>query len=153
MQGEVEGVMQAINKKPDDEGNQLFFDKNDLGLLEMVASLASSNMHNTIEFNQQLGTMNSLRNLLRIGVGLFRITDDHSYCMEGRNMLKQLFFSSRAQIYIVKPGDSSKVYTIEDDGEKKEFGLIGILGSCMEKKQVTTSLNSQSDPDYNGKVA
>lgn len=153
MQGEVEGVMQAINKKPDDEGNQLFFDKNDLGLLEMVASLASSNMHNTIEFNQQLGTMNSLRNLLRIGVGLFRITDDRSYCMEGRNMLKQLFFSSRAQIYIVKPGDSSKVYTIEDDGEKKEFGLIGILGSCMEKKQVTTSLNSQSDPDYNGKVA
>ena len=31
MAGEVEGVMEVINKKPDEKGNQQYFDRNDAG--------------------------------------------------------------------------------------------------------------------------
>lgn len=152
MAGEVEGVMQAINKKADEEGNQQFFDRNDTGLLEMVSSLASSNIHNTIQFNQQLGTMNSFRNILRQTGNLFGVTDAKSFVQESCKLLMNLFNCSQAQVFILDKSDSTKMITFKEDGIKQDFGLIGIIGETMETKQIISVLNSQNDHRYNGNL-
>ena len=71
--GEVEGVVQAINKLPDRHGHQRSFDRNDLGIVEMIANLASSTFHNSLEFNQQSSSMNNLKIVLKTGSRLIKV--------------------------------------------------------------------------------
>ena len=151
MAGEVEGVMQAINKKPDEEGNQQYFDRNDTGLLEMVSSLASSNINNTIQFNQQLGTMNAFRTILRCTGQLFGIGNVKEFCSRAAKMLGRLFSCSQVKVYIVNPRDRAKIVTFDDGGIRAENDLTGIIGDCIENKQIISVLNSQNDHRYNGK--
>lgn len=158
--GEVEGVIQAINKCIDQYGNQQYFDKNDTGLLEMISNLASSNLHNTIHYNQQTGIMNTLRMVLRTSVRLFAIKDDRYLCMRGCDILRDLFTCENASIYILSPeylrvnheDNVPKIYTYNSDGYKKEFDSVGILGDCVKKRQVIAINNSKSDNRYNGTI-
>lgn len=152
MAGEVEGVIQAINKKPDEEGNLQYFERNDLGLLEMVASIASLNIKNTIEFNQQLGTLANMRNILRLGVKLYPIKEEIDICREGAKILSQLFNSSQARLFLVHPKKAERLYTFDETGKKKKFGFIGIIGEALETRQVTAVSDSEQDPRFNGLI-
>ena len=152
MQGEVQGVIQAINKKPDEEGNQQYFERNDLGLLEMVSSLASLNIQNTIEYNQQLGTLANMRSILRIGVRLFPVKTEMQICVEGAQILTQLFNSSQANLFILDQKEAESMYTYDSNQKKKKFRFTGIVGDAVENRQILAVSDSTQDIRFNGMV-
>ena len=135
--GEVEGVIQAINKCTDQYGNQQYFDKNDMGLLEMISNLAMSN----------------LRMILKTGVRLFAIRDAKTLTMRGASILKDLFTAETASIFILNREKPKSVFTHGPDGLRKDFEFIGILGDCIAKKQVIAVNNSKNDYRFNGRPA
>jgi hypothetical protein len=148
--GEVEGVVQAINKIQLD-GRQQYFDRNDQGLLEMVSSLAGTNIHNTIQYNQQTAIMNNLRSILKVGLRFFNVKNDKDLIEIGESMLRDLFNSQNARVYIRNPDNEEEVYTYDEVGNKKNFGFIGILGDSMERKTVTSITSPGNDPRFNGR--
>lgn len=150
MDGEVEGVIQAINRKPDEEGNLQYFERSDLGLLEMVASLASLNIQNTIEFNQQLNTLASMRSVLKICVKLYPVKDEVEFCKQGAAVLSELFNSSQARIFLTDPENPDDLYCFDDKGIKKTFNLVSLIGQAVENRQVISVVGSARDPRFNG---
>jgi len=143
-------VIQAINKCTDQYGNQQYFDKNDMGLLEMISNLASTNLHHTIHYNQQISIMNNLRMILKTGVRLFAIHDTKTLTMRGANILKDLFTAESASIFILNRDKPKSIFTHAPDGQRKDFDFIGILGDCLAKKQVIAVNNSKNDYRFNG---
>ena len=143
-------MIQAINKVPDHNGTHRYFDKNDSGMLEMIANLASTALTNTIQYNQQSLYMNNLRTILRIGVKLFSIKTVEKLVVEGTEILKTLFNSQEARLFYILPEEQDTLCTIEASGEKTRLPMIGIVGECMAKKQMISVNNSPADARYNG---
>lgn len=150
--GEVEGVVQAINKVSSNPDETVCFDRNDQGLLEMISNLAGNNIQNTIEYNQQLAIMNNFRNILKVGVRLFSIRDEKTLIWQGIDILKDIFVAQKASIYIVNLEDDSLIYTYDDNGLKRQFKQIGILGDAIQKRQIVSVTDSKADPRYNGLI-
>ena len=100
----------------------------------MVSSLTSSNINNTIQFNQQLGTMNAFRTILRCTGQLFGIRDVKEFYAKAAKMLGRLFSCSQVKVYNINPRDRAKIVTFDDDSIRVENDLIDIIGDCFENK-------------------
>jgi hypothetical protein len=70
--GEVEGVIQAINKLPSENNMARYFTKDDEGLLKMLCNIAGVTLKNTQINTEQIQFHNNLRSVLTTGIALSR---------------------------------------------------------------------------------
>lgn len=151
-EGEVDGVLQAINKHADPNGNPRYFDRNDMGLLEMVANLASSSVNNTIQYNQQIMIMNNLRIILRAMARLFGVKSDQDFVTRTKELLQYLFNTQSAGVFIRDQSMEDRLYTYDKDGIKQTYEATGLVGECIRAKELVSVHNSSEDLRYNGLI-
>jgi GAF domain-containing protein len=70
--GEVEGVIQAINKLPSENNMARYFTKDDEGLLQMLCNIGGVTLKNTQINSEQIQFHNNLRCVLTTGIALSR---------------------------------------------------------------------------------
>ena len=67
--GEVDGIIEAINKKPDPvTGTTRFFSQDDEGLLNMLGKISSVMFNNSTMHNEQMLQYNNLQSILKAGI-------------------------------------------------------------------------------------
>jgi hypothetical protein len=67
--GEVDGIIEAINKKPDPvSGKTRFFSQDDEGLLNMLGKVSSVMFNNSTMHNEQMFQYNNLQSILKAGI-------------------------------------------------------------------------------------
>jgi hypothetical protein len=147
---EVDGVIQAINKKEGSKGEQLYFDRVDHGILEMVSNLSGNNIFNTIQYNQQLETIQNMRSVMNITVRLLSAKTDIALFSRTRVVLNELFFTNKSSLWIVNPKTSQTLYTITKEEQRLEQSFIGILGEVANTKETLSVFNPISDRRFNG---
>ena len=149
--GEVEGVLQAINKLPDRHGHERSFDRNDLGIVEMIANLASSTFHNSLEVNQQLTSMNNLKLVLKTGSRLITVRRQQDLVEQTDYMLRYLFDSRTIKLYFIDQENLEGMYTFDSKDNKKAFDVTGLVGEAVSRRQLLVVKESSKDPRFNGR--
>lgn len=126
---EVDGVIEAINKKPDPMSEMTrFFSQDDEGLIEMLSTIMGVALNDSIMLNDHILQYNNLQNILKAGVYLNKFDNKNALCRAAEVQLKQLFDCSKAYVFLINHC-KNKLYRYGDEGQKTYAPInCGILG-------------------------
>ena len=149
---EVDGVIQAINKKPLLNGMLRYFSPDDEGLLKMIAKIASLTFKNSDVPSEQALQSSNLQSIIKTSIFLNTFHSAKDLIIGTENKLKSLFNCEKSAVYFLCE-KKQKFYTYNKDDEKVHFEKnCGLIGDAIKKKSIIIITNPLKEKNFNSLV-
>jgi GAF domain-containing protein len=150
--GEVEGVIEAVNKNVGADGEIRYFSEDDEGLLKMLARIAGVSLRNSALRGEAHLKHNNLRSILACGVFLNTLRSSKELQEGAENRLTQLFTSSDAKVWFLDNAEKT-IWRYDQDSQKVSYGQdMGIVGQAISKKTVIDVSDPNLEFCYNSRI-
>lgn len=150
--GEVEGVVEAVNKCKGADGEMRYFSEDDEGLLKMLARIAGVSLRNSVLHGEAHFKHNNLRSILACGVFLNTLRSSKELQQGAENRLTQLFTSSDAKVWFLNNAEKT-IWRYDQDNQKVSYRRdMGIVGQAICKKTVIAVSDPNLEFCYNSLI-
>lgn len=153
---EIEGIIQAVNKKPDKNNVFRFFSKDDEGLLTILANIAGVTVKNSSIYNEQVVFHNSLRSILKVGIYLNTYKNQRDLGKAAEIKLCHQFNTEQSRIYFLdKTGEYVFRYDYENENKDKIFKFkkgSGILSQAIIKNSIIIISSPSLETNFNALI-
>lgn len=142
------GVLESLNKKGG------FFTSDDEELMDIFAKQIASTFTSNIEFDEFHSHIFHLQNLLEFSLVIPYKENLKDFVVTCENSLKSIWNISHARLYFIDTDcnyDKENVTCIVNE-EIKTFKSVGLVGKCLQKREVIPVQNIHESRDYNSLI-
>lgn len=139
--GNVEGILQAINKKSKHE----IFNTQDEGLLNILSNIAGAVLKNSLILDEYLIIYKNIINILNLSSLILISSSLKQFIQKSKQYINNHFNSQKSQLFIIY---KNKLITYSNELQVYDE-FFGIVGSSISKKKIILSNNSIDGVEYN----
>ena len=151
--GNVEGVVQAINKYNSTQNDYSFyFSKEDEGLLEMIGQMIGLFFSSTIHFSEQKQLLHSFREISKLGIQMSQAKQIVSIIDIFQEGIIAIFQGSIAKMYLRSAENPKLVIHYSRDNKIIESPIEGSLLQNAFEGKLQKVTNTYNHPNFNGNL-
>ena len=146
---EVEGVIQAFNKKPLKNDMIRYFSPDDIGLITMIAKIATLCIHNSTMIDKSFIYNNSLESIIKMSIFLNTFHNEKDLILATETKLKSLFSCDKANVFFLDD-NKKEFYTYNENDQKLKYKIdCGLIGDSIKKKSIIVITDPLKEKNYN----
>lgn len=151
--GEVLGVLQAINKLSPDKSADIFFNMEDNGILEALAQILTNILHNSLLHDDRELFYQDLLKVLEVGsiLNSKRVLKD--FLLTARELMLKLFNVSYLRVYLYNQEKEMVKFLIDDTGRfDVQPAMSGLIGLTVSQRTAVRVPSGEAHPEFNSLI-
>lgn len=147
--GQIECIILAVNKKPSENGVVRFFDYDDSGLVKIYCENIKEITTYETRRKSHNYFLNDLKAILHSGIYMNSIKNIAELNRVTEIKLADMFNSQESKLYLLDSTEE-KIWRYDPKGKKTIYSKdSGIVGLCLNYRQIVLISNPMKDNNYN----
>lgn len=151
--GEVLGVLQAINKLSPDKSSDIFFNMEDNGILEALAQILTNILHNSLLHDDRELFYQDLLKVLEVGSVLNSKRIMKEFLLAARELMLKLFNVSQLRVYLYNEEQQMVKFLVDDTGKfDVQPAMSGLISVTISQRTAVRVPSGEAHPEFNALV-